>query len=84
MISIGKELPKSGHKVLTYGIYGYLIGHLNDCNGEDGFRTLYHPIFGEHKEPNYEYPNNLNWTLQGHPIALKDVTHWAELPQIPK
>ena len=84
MISTEKELPLTFRKVLTYGkTFGYSVGYLTDCNGEDGFRTLYHPLFGEHKAPNYEYPNNLEWTLQGHPVKFKDVTHWAELPQIP-
>jgi hypothetical protein len=85
MISTEKELPHTWRQVLTHGrTFGYAVGCLTDCNGEDGFRRHYSMLFGETKIPNLEYPNNLSWTVQGHPIDFKDVTHWAELPQIPK
>ena len=87
LISVKDKLPESNKDVLVYGRFGhdlnFYVGRLNDSNGKDGFQEFWHPILGTSKRHNESFPENLSWSISGHPVPFERVTHWAELPARP-
>lgn len=88
LISIKDRLPKFKTPVLIWVYWGhkwhYEIASLFDLNGINGY-TEWRGLGGSIiKNPNKEYPLNLEWNIGGSWVSFDKCPYWISLPNPPQ